>query len=344
MQTSGVNAPDKLAGPRERVQADPWDLEAWKLLSAAASSQPIEVQKAIFEDLLSRFPTAATHWKAYAEAEMEAGNQSQVKAIFSRSLLNCLSLALWQTYLRFIKQMNEGKGPEGMLEVRKAYEFALDRVGCDVGAGPLWQEYTNFLQAPRPGTTAFQALYSQGVATGQEEAHRTATLRKSYQRALAVPMERLELLWRAYEQFELAGSNKLLARRSIEEQRSRFNAAKAAFPERKRRLSPLLDGGLALPPGKGGWEQQQAMVRWKEYIEWERSNPQSLDGPALTARISLAYDQALMYLLHYPEMWHAYAKWHREGGGAGPSAGSTILGRARKVVNLEFTRKRLKAA
>lgn len=54
--------------------------------------------------------------------------------------------------------------------------------------------------------------------------------------------------------------------------------------------------------GKGGWEQQQAMVRWKEYIDWERSNPQSLDGPALTARISLAYDQSLMYLLHYPEV------------------------------------------
>ena len=54
--------------------------------------------------------------------------------------------------------------------------------------------------------------------------------------------------------------------------------------------------------GKGGWEQQQAVVKWKEYIDWERSNPQSLDGPALTARISLAYDQALMYLLHYPEV------------------------------------------
>ena len=74
-------------------------------------------------------------------------------------------------------QMNEGKGPEGMLEVRKAYEFALDRVGCDIGAGALWQEYTNFLQAPRPGTTAFQALYAPGSAAGQEEAHRTVTLR-----------------------------------------------------------------------------------------------------------------------------------------------------------------------
>ena len=31
------------------------------------------------------------------------------------------------------------------------------------------------------------------------------------------------------------------------------------------------------------------------------------------------------------QVWLAYAKWHREGGGAGPSAGLTILGRGRKV-------------
>lgn len=62
-------------------------------------------------------------------------------------------------------------------------------------------------------------------------------------------MERLEPLWRAYEQFEMAGSNKLLARRSIEEQRGRFSSARAAFSERKRLLGPLTDGSLALPPG-----------------------------------------------------------------------------------------------
>ena len=60
----------------------------------------------------------AAHWKAYAESEMEAGNQSQVKGIFSRSLLNCLSLALWQTYLRFIKQVRD-------IRLRKKFQFVL---------------------------------------------------------------------------------------------------------------------------------------------------------------------------------------------------------------------------
>ena len=32
------------------------------------------------------------------------------------------------------------------------------------------------------------------------------------------------------------------------------------------------------------------------------------------------------------QVWHAYAKWHREGGGSGPAACFTILGRGRKVI------------
>ena len=41
---------------------------------------------------------------------------------------------------------------------------------------------------------------------------------------------------------------------------------------------------------------------WRAYIGWERSNPQRLDGAALAARVSLAYEQALMPLYHHPEV------------------------------------------
>ena len=45
---------------------------------------------------------------------------------------------------------------------------------------------------------------------------------------------------------------------------------------------------------------------WRAYIGWERSNPQRLDGPALAARVSLAYEQALMPLYHHPEVRRAF--------------------------------------
>ena len=76
------------------------------------------------------------------------------------------------------QQVNEAKGAEGMAEVRKAYEYTLDRLGGNVGAGPLWQEYLHFLQAPRPGTPAFQALLGAPAAgSGQDDSHRVTVLR-----------------------------------------------------------------------------------------------------------------------------------------------------------------------
>lgn len=73
-------------------------------------------------------------------------------------------------------QVNEPKGPAGVVEVRKAFEYSVDRIGQAAGAGPLWQDYLNLLQQPRPGSAIYNALFGGGVA-GQEDANRTAVLR-----------------------------------------------------------------------------------------------------------------------------------------------------------------------
>lgn len=57
-----------------------------------------------------------------------------------------------------------------------------------------------------------------------------------------------------------------------------------------------------IPVGAAGYEQQQLAVAWRAYLAWECSNPQKLSGPELAARVSLAYDQALMPLRLYPDV------------------------------------------
>ena len=64
-----------------------------------------------------------------------------------------------------------------MVESRKAYEYALDRIGLDLHSATLWQEYINYLQLPRPNTPAYRALWTSTAAPGQEEAQRGMTLR-----------------------------------------------------------------------------------------------------------------------------------------------------------------------
>jgi hypothetical protein len=59
---------------------------------------------------------------------------------------------------------------------------------------------------------------------------------------------------------------------------------------------------VSTPPGKGGYQQLEQVKLWKGFLEYERSNPQRLDTTALTQRVELAYMQALMCLLHFPEV------------------------------------------
>lgn len=74
--------------------------------------------------------------------------------------------------------------------------------------------------------------------------------RRAYHKALTVPGKHLDQLWRAYEDFERSSSNAQLARREVDEQRPRYQAAKAAAAERARLQQNLMIYNLAVPPGE----------------------------------------------------------------------------------------------
>eukprot|EP00879_Flechtneria_rotunda_P025212 GHRR01026781.1.p1 GENE.GHRR01026781.1~~GHRR01026781.1.p1 ORF type:complete len:542 (+),score=148.52 GHRR01026781.1:427-2052(+) len=163
---------------------------------------------------------------------------------------------------------------------------------------------------------------------GQEESTKTAAIRRTYQRAIVVPTHSLELIWKNYETFETttaaaagsaggpssAAAARQFGARVIGEQRPRFQAARMAYRERKRKMEGIDTAALPVPPGKGGPNQQEQVKLWKGFLEYERSNPQRLEAAALTQRVDLAYMQALMCLLHFPEVWYDYARWQAESG------------------------------
>ena len=49
--------------------------------------------------------------------------------------------------------------------------------------------------------------------------HRCNLRRRAYQRAIAVPTDAVDDLWRAYEAFEFSGPNRTLAKRLVDEHR-----------------------------------------------------------------------------------------------------------------------------
>ena len=61
-------------------------------------------------------------------------------------------------------------------------------------------------------------------------------------------------------------------------------AARGLLREREGRLAGLNLKAMALPPGRGGGTQQAQAALWREYLEWERGNPQQLDEATYAAR------------------------------------------------------------
>ncbi|URE31199.1 hypothetical protein MUK42_25526 [Musa troglodytarum] len=294
---------------------DIYNVEAAEILVNEAQALPVTEAAPIYEQLLCTFPTAAKYWKQYVEAYMAINNDEVTKQIFSRCLLNCLQISLWRCYISFIKKVNEKKGPEGLEETKKAFDFMLNYVGYDIASGPVWLEYIAFLK-------------SLPAKTAQEESHHMTSVRKVYQRAIVTPTHHVEQLWKDYENFENSVS-RTLAKGLLSEYQPKFNSAKAVYRERKKYVDEIDWNMLAVPP-TGSYKEEQQCMAWKRLLIFEKGNPQRIDTASANRRITFTYEQSLMYLYHYPDLWYDYATWHANSGSV--DSAIKIFQRALKAV------------
>lgn len=73
----------------------------------------------------------------------------------------------------------------------QAYEYALRECGIDRESGEIWGEYIQYLAE----------IKSKNPWETQQHAD---NLRKVYHRAVAIPLNNVEALWKAYDAFESA--------------------------------------------------------------------------------------------------------------------------------------------
>ncbi|KAI0527616.1 hypothetical protein KFK09_003221 [Dendrobium nobile] len=276
------------------ANTDIYNVEAAEILANEALLLPLYEAVPIYEQLLSTFPTSAKFWKQYVEAYMAINNDEATKQIFSRCLLNCLQISLWRCYIRFIRKVNDKKGSEGLEETRKAFDFMLSYVGSDISAGPVWMEYITFLK-------------SMPVVTAQEESQRMISVRKIYQKAIVTPTHHIEQLWKDYENFENS-INRALAKGLLSEYQPKYNSARAVYRERKKYIDEIDWNMLAVPP-KGSFKEEQQCIAWKRLLAFEKANPQRIDSSSSNRRITFTYEQCMMFMYHYPDIWYDYATW-----------------------------------
>ncbi|CAL4952381.1 unnamed protein product [Urochloa decumbens] len=294
---------------------DIYNVQAAEILAKEALLLPINEAAPIYEKLLATFPTAAKYWKQYVEAYMATNNDDATKQIFSRCLLSCLHINLWRCYINFIRRINDKRGSEGLDETKKAFDFMLNYVGNDAASGPVWMEYINFLK-------------SMPVMTPQEESHRMTTVRKVYQKAILVPTNHVEQLWKDYENFENSVS-RTLAKGLLSEYQPKFTSAKAVYRERKKYIDDIDWNVLAIPP-TGSFKEEQQCIAWKRLLAFEKGNPQRIDVTTANRRVTFTFEQCLMYLYHHPDIWYDYAMWHANNGSMDSAA--KIFQRALKAI------------
>ena len=298
---------------------DRYDVEAWETLlgqlkppSGAGRQADIrgrassDTLRQVYGDFLEVFPTSSAGWRGILELESSEGEQQRVNEGFGQSLLRIKSLDLWRVYIKHVRATNRSDTPDGSNAIKQAYEFTLDHLGTDINSGPLWMEYLFFLQNSNAGV-----LFGESAA-GNEESAKLVAIRRAFQRAVTIPTHSLEALWREYDKFE-NGVNRQLAKQIINDLQGLYSTSRTIYRELKKKWEGIKGGALATPPGKSHGQYKQQKL-WTSLIAFERSNPLKLEKESLGVRVELVYNQCLLCLYHFPEIWYEYATWHASTG------------------------------
>ena len=208
----------------------------------------------------------------------------------------CLNVDIWSYYLDYIRRMNNLStgGTQARSVISQAYEFVLQHVGIDLTSGSIWSDYLAFLKTGPASST-------------WEEQQRNDLVRKTYQRAVMIPLNNVETLWRDYSTFENA-INKQTARKFLNEKSPAYMTARACAKELSTIIEPLRVAKFPSKPTRTPPEVAY-LAGWRRWVALERSDPLGSDAAVLRQRVKYAYKQSLMWCRYFPEMWHEAASY-----------------------------------
>lgn len=235
-----------------------------------------------------------------------------------------MNVALWNTYLNYVRRRYPLIGADAEKNrkvISDVFDFVLKEVGLDKDAGRLWQEYIEFLKS-MPGAV--------GGASWQDQ-QKMDLLRKAFHKAVSIPTDAVETLWRDYDVFEM-GLNKMTvsgtdstpvqrtdqiqARKFLQERSEDYMTARSSKTELQNLSKGLNRSTLPLLPPALGFEGDDEYLNqvdmWKKWIAWEKGDPLVLksDRPdELQARVLYVYKQATMSLRFWPDIWFEAAEW-----------------------------------
>ncbi|WWC90032.1 uncharacterized protein L201_004962 [Kwoniella dendrophila CBS 6074] len=278
------------------------------LFNWAIQKTEIADARAWYEALAIDNPTAVEPLLALINLELALSNFPQVEALFAKALKGpsggitaAADVSIWKAYLHYIRRQNPVVESAPNAEtvrgtITKAYEFALKECGFDRESGEIWEEYIRFV--------------SEGPAKNQWEIQaQQDTLRKLYQRAICIPLNNIEALWKSYDQFE-SSVNKSTSKKFLAEKSPSYMTARTSLKELKS-LTDTLPKPILPPKPTFNGSDRSAVLGWKNYLKWEESNPLVInDESTLNTRIGYALRKCLNEMRHFPELWYYAATYY----------------------------------
>ncbi|KAG0133405.1 hypothetical protein HOY82DRAFT_604850 [Tuber indicum] len=236
--------------------------------------------EAVYERFFVVFPAAADQGIYFVKMELENNELKHVEHVFQMTLFNVPNVILWAMYSDYIrrqKNLTRDTGENARAVVNQNYEFLLNNVRFDREPGGIWTEYIEFVKS---------SLGRVGGSSGK-----TNRRWPPYERCIKGPLPC------PFEERSCGGrsstcSNK--ARKHLQEYSPMFITARYCLNE----LSNIAKGlrldrlsRLAPAPGYDGYHDY------------------SKDPAGLRTRIIHVFNQALIALRFWPEMWFDAAEW-----------------------------------
>ncbi|KAJ1958397.1 mRNA 3'-end-processing protein rna14 [Linderina pennispora] len=290
---------------RLQLARAPYNAELWmEFLHAAKAQSDGELTREVYADILQRYPHSGRLLSEYVELELSLGEKERAESVFNEKLFTAPSLELWKCYLNYVLRSNtDASGmvtlPENRTTVLNCYKLVLENVGGDREAGQVWLSYIEFL--------------STGEGYGQYEEQLKATqMREAFQQAVAIPLLKVEEIWKRYDAFE-NGQSRAAAKRYLSELSPTYMTARTAMREMSKFFDEMQHTApVHNLPKQPEWTQPEItyLEAWKRYLKWEISNPLRLTESAeVQKRVIYAYNQACMALRFFPEVWIEFASY-----------------------------------
>ncbi|GAO46479.1 hypothetical protein G7K_0710-t1 [Saitoella complicata NRRL Y-17804] len=291
-------ANDHIGQLQDRIAADPKDFDAWKsLIEEQEEKEKFDDARETYERFLKLYPLAGPMWISYLKMELAQDDHVRAQTIFTKCLRSVLDLDLWRFYLDYIRRVNNvlTGGAQARMIISQAYEFVLSNIGMDYESGPIWKDYLDFIKSGE-------------ATTSWEESQKMDHTRKTYQRAICIPLSNIEQLWREYDQFE-NGINRTTARKFLAERSPSYMTARSSLKELRSIIDSLDRKGLPKTPTFTKQDREKVEA-WKKWIAWERSDPLVLeDAEALKSRVMYACQRAMMSMYFHPEIWFSVVEY-----------------------------------